>query len=149
MGTPTVILAAVMGVLFIWLPISVVQTLMSGWFDLSRRFPGTKPNRATVSAIGFTSLLLSKHRWYRVIARYIADDDHLHLRLISPAAILYERISIPWAAIEEAHINPADTRLVRVSIVGHPIQIAIPPKLLEREAALRKLIAEQETATKP
>jgi hypothetical protein len=102
-----------------------------------------------VSAIGFTSLLLSRHRWYRVVVRYIADDDHLHLRLISPAAVLYEPISIPWAAIEEAHLNPADTRLVRVSIAGHPVQIALPPRLLEREAAVRRLIAERETRRTP
>lgn len=143
MSTAMAILAAVFGVLFITLPISVVQVLMSGWFELARRYPGKPILTAAVSDLGYTTLRLSRHRWYRVIARYTADDDHLHLRLISPAAILHERISIPWAAIEQAHRNPADTSLILVSIADHPIRIAVPPRLLEREIAVRQLIAAQ------
>ncbi|MGP1346604.1 MAG: hypothetical protein ACTS3F_08050 [Phycisphaerales bacterium] len=144
-----VILAGVMGVLFLWLPISIVQTLMSGWFDLARRFPGVRPSPGSVSATGTTTLLLSRHRWYRVLARYVADDDHLHLRLISPAASFQEGISIPWAAIEEARVNPADTGLARVRIVGYPLEIAVPPKLLEREARVRALMGEGRGAWPP
>jgi hypothetical protein len=145
MGSFTLILAAVMGLLFVALPLSVVQVLMSGWFDLARLYPGQPIQTDRVSDRGTTTLRLSRHRWYRVAARYITDDDHLHLRLVSPVALLHEPISVPWAAIERATGSPG-SGLVQLSIVGHPIHVAVPPRLIEREIAIRRLIAAQREA---
>ncbi len=126
----------IIGLALIWLPIMMAAVMLSGWWDLARRYPATKPAIGAQRGVG--SVFFSPLFRYKNFVLFAVDDDYLHLRLPPLLGALHAPISIPWPAIELPANQPTLPGMTPIVAIGRRIFVSKP--MVEKEKQIRGLI---------
>lgn len=100
--TALYLILAIAGLVAIWLPVMLVATLFSGWWELSRTYPYMPP---TPGDDGSPIIRLQGSVYFSPLFRYqrfvhaVADQDHLHLSMPPLIGAFHKPMSIPWEQI--------------------------------------------------
>lgn len=136
MGVPVLIVVGVLGLLMVYIPFACVGTICSRWLDVAKAFPRRRLGEVERRGVARVRFSAGGRLWSPVA--YVIDEDHLHLRRISPLSVAHDPISIPWAAFERITDNPASGALVAATVAGHELEM--PRTLVEREIEVRRVM---------
>lgn len=85
--------------------------------------------------ICYWGLRFLRRKAFPQMVEYHADDDHLHIRRDSDILARYPWISIPWAAIDDINLDPANPGKVRFHM--GPYWAYADREMVQRELQLR------------
>jgi len=117
----------ILGLIAVWLPIMLVATLFSGWWELARTYPHTTPAPADDGSPAKRlqgSIYFSPLFRYQRLVHATVDHDHLHLALPPIVGAFHKPISIPWAEITFPRREQAVMGMVPILSLIH---ISDPP----------------------
>jgi hypothetical protein len=83
-----------------WLLAEVVCALLSGWFELARRFPDPAPDAPRPHTSDWLYFGRSQNLGYRYYPRISVDRNGLHLAARWPAGIIRHAIAVPWESVD-------------------------------------------------
>ena len=137
------LLIAIVGLIAVWLPIMLVATLFSGWWELSRAYPASvpapgddgAPPKRLQGSVYFSPLF----RYQRVV-HATPDHDHLHISIPPLIGAFHSPMSIPWAEITFPRRDKVVMGMVPIDIGDR--RILVSRSFVKHELEVRALADE-------
>ncbi|MCA9292449.1 MAG: hypothetical protein KDA20_01400 [Phycisphaerales bacterium] len=134
------IAVAIAGLILLWMPIMLVATLFSGWWELSHQFPKRRPGVGAKRGLG--SVAFSPVFQYKRCVNFAIDDDFLHLSLPPLLGIFHGPISIPWSMIQFPVGAKRVAGMTLLDVRGR--RFLVSRAMAQRELEVREHIATQD-----
>ena len=130
------LLVALVGMVLLWMPIMLIATLFSGWWELANRYPRRRPSMGARRGLG--TVAFSPVFQYKRCVNFVIDDDHLHLSLPPILGIFHAPMSIPWPVIE---FPTGAKRIAGMTLIKvENRRILVSRAMAERELQVRRAL---------
>ena len=127
------------GLVLLWMPVMLIATLFSGWWELAHRFPRRRPDVGAKHGLG--SVAFSPVFQYKRCVNYAIDDDFLHLSLPPVLGVFHGPISIPWSLIQFPVGAKRVAGMTLIDVSGR--RFLVSRAMAQRELAVREQITMQ------